>query len=143
MLSAVESKSLVSFLLSTCGLTTWLGDTVRRVGLATAICNTEGSVINSSVISGTAVRITDIVRIRITEDGEKDNIPGTTTCVVEVGTDVMREAVLRVSVAQRSAGAASSASSVAGIARMVSECKIIIDSSTDRAYSPLPDGLAP
>jgi hypothetical protein len=84
--------------LSTCGLTTWLGHAIAWIGLAAAICNTKGSVIDSSVVSGTAVRITDIVSTCSIPNARKDNVPRATTCVVEVGTNVMRETILRVGI---------------------------------------------
>lgn len=53
---------------------------------------------------------------------KRANTPRPPTCAVEVGTDVMRKAILGVGVTHRSAGAAGSATSVAGIANAVRTC---------------------
>jgi hypothetical protein len=92
-------KPLLSLSLSTSGLATRLGDTIRGVGLATAISDTEGSIIDSGVVSSTAVWVTNTISIHFVEHGKEGDKPRAAAGAVEVRADVVREAVLRVSVA--------------------------------------------
>ena len=64
MCSSVDDNTVQivpAFVLSARGLTAWLRDRIARVGLATTVGNTKGSVIDGGVVSSAAVRVTDII----------------------------------------------------------------------------------
>jgi hypothetical protein len=84
--------------LATNRLVARLGHSIARVRASAAISDAQGSVADSGIVSSAAVRVTNLISNCNIQHQDRNAIPRTAACAVEVRANIMRETVLRVGV---------------------------------------------
>lgn len=116
-----------------------LRDGIAGVRLRAAACKPQGSVIHRRIVSSTAIWITTHPHQPRPITSSR-NIPSSTARIIKVRAYVVREAVLRVDIAQCRSGAPSSAAAIARVTNTVSGYSSDVRWKT---YSPDPALFAP